>query len=210
MKITISYFLVWSYSIFALLFIQRLEALTIQSIEPANFQRLESRAVRRLRARSLQPRAIPHGLYHSCIGGGLSRVCEATIRKGFSTGKLNVIKPEVQSFNDGEHLCKVTVWTYVRNKFDFPFFCFLKISMGQQLMVSFRLGNYASKMNKQWYEGSQTFLSRRALRSNAGEWNSISLSWRDQVRPSSSETQLFHRFWMNGYKISKSMTIALQ
>ncbi|PLW19117.1 hypothetical protein PCANC_03418 [Puccinia coronata f. sp. avenae] len=114
MKITISYFLVWSYSIFALLFIQRLEALTIQSIEPANFQRLESRAVRRLRARSLQPRAIPHGLYHSCIGGGLSRVCEATIRKGFSTGKLNVIKPEVQSFNDGEHLCKVTVWTDTR------------------------------------------------------------------------------------------------
>ncbi|KAH9440801.1 hypothetical protein Pst134EA_017400 [Puccinia striiformis f. sp. tritici] len=111
MKITTHNVLAYSFSIFAVLAVQWSEARAIDSLESATIQRLESRAIRRLKSHSLRTRSIPHGIFHSCLGGGLSKVCESTIREGFKSGKLNVIKQEVQSFSGRNSPCKVTVWT---------------------------------------------------------------------------------------------------
>ncbi|KAA1068436.1 hypothetical protein PGT21_025095 [Puccinia graminis f. sp. tritici] len=111
MKITLHYLLAFSYSIISIISNQLLEARVIDNLDPEIAPRLESRAIRHLNAQSLRRRAIPHGIFHSCVGGGLSRVCEATIRGGWKAGKLKVITPDVRSFTDGTHPCKVTFWT---------------------------------------------------------------------------------------------------
>ncbi|WAQ89794.1 hypothetical protein PtA15_11A485 [Puccinia triticina] len=111
MKITLHNVLACSYSILTILSNQRTEARALEDLDPRTAHRLGTRDLRRVKARPLRRRAIPHGIYHSCTGGGLSRICEDTIRAGWTDGTLKTIKTEVRSFTDGTHPCKVTVWT---------------------------------------------------------------------------------------------------
>ncbi|KAG0151211.1 hypothetical protein CROQUDRAFT_87006 [Cronartium quercuum f. sp. fusiforme G11] len=61
-------------------------------------------------ASELERRSIPQGLYHSCLGGGLSEVCRGAIEEAWANGKSRIVTSEHQFWTSSDGKCKVTFW----------------------------------------------------------------------------------------------------